>query len=78
MSPLGGDMDEMDVKRNILLSLPTEELAKVQPLSEEAIDSALKQGREERRAAEACEPPSPSNSRLASPRPRSWHLPRRR
>jgi hypothetical protein len=55
----------MDEKQpDILMSLTDEELAKVSPLSDETIDTALEKGREERLAAEACEPPSLCNSRV--------------
>ncbi len=58
-------MDAPKPKPNdILASLPPEQLLAVQPLSAEAISDALKQGREDRRAAESCEPQGPSNSRI--------------
>jgi hypothetical protein len=65
MLPDTNGVPYMDVKRpSILVSLSDDELEKVAPLTEEAIDRALAKGREERKAAEGCEPPAPSNSRV--------------
>lgn len=56
----------MSTKRQqeLLASASPEVLAKVQELSGDAIMAALKKGHEERRAAEACETPGPTDSRI--------------
>jgi hypothetical protein len=49
---------------DMLSTASPEDLAKVQELSRDVIAQALQQGREERREAEACESPGPTDSRI--------------
>ena len=51
-------------QHELLSSAPPEVLAKVAELTSDAIFAALQRGQEERRAAEACETPGPSDSRI--------------